>query len=198
MKKELDKKKEIINKYNSTSHFYDKRYSEIQKLKYTLILKENKIEDQKFLDVGCGTGILYEFLKDSDIVKGIHAHIAIDISLKMLKDFADKFKEKTEGQVVNNVSLIMADMENLPIRENIFDLMFSITSLQNLPSYQDGITEMIRIAKKDITLNISILNKNLEKKKFKDFLESKFQEIKIIDECLTEDIIFQCKTKKKS
>jgi len=56
------KKKEIIERYNLTSNFYEQRYSKIQSDKFNIILKNVDLNNKTILDSGCGTGLLFDFI----------------------------------------------------------------------------------------------------------------------------------------
>ncbi|MFX0028659.1 MAG: class I SAM-dependent methyltransferase, partial [Candidatus Hermodarchaeota archaeon] len=111
--KASNKKNKIIKSYNSSAHFYDKRYRIIQEKKYARTIDKHIITEKKVLDNGCGTGLLFEFITKSKINNGIIRcnYVAIDISRKMLREFKlklSKLKEKI------HVFLILSDIENLP------------------------------------------------------------------------------------
>jgi len=155
----LTKKKEIINRYNSTFHFYDKRYRRIQYEKYKIVLEDYELNNKKVLDTGCGTGLLLDFIIphiDNDYTMNF-LYVGTDISIKMLKNNKIKRKNKKIG---SKISLLLADSENLPIRNNIFDSIFSLTSLQNLPDIAEGLKETIRVVKNRADLKISILRRS--------------------------------------
>ncbi len=158
LNKDLDKKKNVIEKYNSTSSFYDSRYSEIQKEKYKILFRNCNLNYKTILDAGCGTGLSIEFFSNLNInnLKKKVKYIGIDISWKMLMNFCDKSKK------IKDINLILGDIENLPLRENSFNVIFSITSLQNLPVIKKGLGELIRVGQKDSLLKLSILQKQLK------------------------------------
>jgi ubiquinone/menaquinone biosynthesis C-methylase UbiE len=165
------KKREIISKYDSTSTFYNERYAEIQNGKYNYFLKPPEINRKRVLDAGCGSGLLiakfYNIIKTSKNNRFLY--VGIDISLNMLKlakNLIRTFEKSGKYQ------LIHADLENLPIRGDIFQSIFSITSLQNLYDIKKGLFEINRTAKNGAYLNISILNKQLDRSKFITILES--------------------------
>lgn len=185
-----DKKKEIISKYNSTSIFYDKRYRKIQEEKYSIILSDFLQEKNKIiLDAGCGSGLLFEFIVKKFKVTQIK-YIGIEISLNMLKKFAEKCRYLDNNLSVN---LILSDIEHLPFRDNRIDSIFSITSLQNLPNIYKGITEIIRVGEHMANLEFSILKKNLDLDSLISFLNSKLINLKIKNIESIEDIIIQGK-----
>ena len=163
------KKREIISKYDSTSTFYNKRYAEIQNEKYRYFFKEPEINRKRVLDAGCGSGLLIAQFYSIIKMTNRFLYVGIDISLNMLKlakNLIRTFEKSGKYQ------LIHADLENLPIRGDIFQSIFSITSLQNLYDIKKGLFEINRTAKNGAYLNISILNKQLDRSKFITILES--------------------------
>jgi len=161
LNKDLDKKKNIIDKYNSTSTFYDNRYSKIQKEKYKILFRNCNLNYKTILDAGCGTGLLIEYIYNLNInkTKKKVKYIGIDISWKMLINFSNNTKKIKD---IEDINLILGDIENLPLRQNTFNVIFSITSLQNLPVIKKGLSEFIRVGQKDSLLKLSILRKKLK------------------------------------
>lgn len=190
-----NKKKKIIGNYNSSAPFYDKRYRLIQEEKYLKTLDNFFIKGKKVLDAGCGTGLLFEFILKSDVIQNeLRCHyVAIDISLKMLTEFKSKLLKLKEKP---NVSLILSDIENLPFRDNSFNLIFSFTSFQNLPSYIEGFHEICRVGLEGGDLKFSILRKKLELPTLISILKPYLEEFEITNEEPLEDIIIQGKISK--
>lgn len=190
LNEESDKKKTIIEKYNSTSNFYDDRYRKIQNEKYAIQLKNTNFKHKTLLDAGCGTGLMFEFIFSVNNHNSLRdlRYIGLDISWKMLKTFTNKINMLNYK---GNSSLILGDIEYLPFREEAFDLIFSITSLQNLQSLKKGLNELIRVGKKNTILKLSILKKQLKLQEVKTYLNSYVINLKTeILEGL-EDIIIQ-------
>ncbi len=192
------KKKEIIDKYNSTSHFYDERYRDIQKMKYDLISKHFTLLNKIILDAGCGTGLLFSFIVEKyieNISKYSNYHyVGIDISIKMLKKFKDKINDN-HMLFKGNIDLILADLDFLPFRNQSFNSFFSVTSFQNLPNINNGVLESIKTLKTNAILLISILKKKIEIKEFELFIENYVDELEIIDNVSIEDFIILGKKK---
>jgi len=185
-----NKKKKIIENYNLSAYFYDKRYKEIQEKKYNKVLNIYQLKEKKVLDVGCGTGLLIEFILNSESYNGNLKcnFVAIDISWNMLLEFKSKlFRLKDKA----NISLMLSDIENLPFRDNIFNLIFSFTSFQNLPGTYEGFQELFRVALISSDLKFSILKKKLELGALIDFLKPNVKDLEIINEESLEDIIIQ-------
>lgn len=189
-----NKKQEIINKYNQTSEFYDRRYVKIQQDKFSLILKDNSIYEKLILDAGCGTGLLFGVIDNSfekSNITDFH-YVGVDISINMLKRFHSKLDHKAK-----KVNLILTDLENLPFRDNKFTLLFSFTSLQNLPDVIEGVKESFRVVKDGTDVNFSILRKKLNKERLKVLLKPLIKYMKIIDIESIEDVLFTGKALKE-
>ena len=195
LNEDSDKKKIIIEKYNSTSNFYDERYRKIQKEKYILQFKNTNFKDKTLLDAGCGTGLLLEYISNLKFVNlnREFRYIGLDISWKMLLQFYRKVKSSNYRDSWN---LILGDIENLPFRDAKFNLIFSITSLQNLQDLEKGLKELIRVGKEDTALKLSILRKQLKLEEVITHLKSCTINLRteILEEL--EDVIIQCDLKK--
>jgi demethylmenaquinone methyltransferase/2-methoxy-6-polyprenyl-1,4-benzoquinol methylase len=188
LNEESDKKKIIIEKYNSTSSFYDDRYRKIQNEKFELHFKNTNFNCKTLLDAGCGTGLLFEYISS---LNGNNSgrtlrYCGIDISWKMLKHFYNKIK-KIKNKI--NTNLILGDIENLPFREDKFNLIFSITSLQNLQDLKKGLKEIIRVGKENTTLKLSILRKQLNLEELITYLNSRIINLKTENLNEVEDVI---------
>jgi ubiquinone/menaquinone biosynthesis C-methylase UbiE len=192
-----NKKKKIIEKYNSSSHFYDKRYKAIQEEKYEIILQKYRVKGKNILDMGCGTGLFFERFRNSLVEKGTinSNYVGLDISLNMLLEFKSKIVDSHLIEYTPN--LILSDIECLPFRDDIFHSIFALTSLQNLPSVQKGIMESLRVSKNNADFRFSILKKNLELKSLLNILKSKIKDLKLIEIEELEDVIITGKILKQ-
>ena len=169
----LDKKRKIINDYNSSFQYYDNRYKEIQSNKYARFFKKLRIQNN-ILDAGCGTGLLLEYIlneqrKFKDLSPGFR-YMGVDISLNMLKEFHLRLDNIGNLKFVN---LVLADIENLPFRDNIFDEIYSITVFQNLSDIEPGLDNLIRVGKVKFDILISILKKASDFEKFDILVKNK-------------------------
>ncbi|UCC20800.1 MAG: class I SAM-dependent methyltransferase [Promethearchaeota archaeon] len=185
------KKKKIIKKYNSSSPFYDRRYRLIQEEKYKIVLKNYKVNGKKILDLGCGTGLFYEYNRESMIGnrETKSRYIALDISWNMLLEFKSKIAYSNHN--VHVPDLILSDIEYLPFRDNIFSSIFSLTSFQNLPTIEKGIKELVRVSKNYSDFRLSILKKKLEIEALLKFLKARIKDPIITSDDKLEDIIIQ-------
>jgi ubiquinone/menaquinone biosynthesis C-methylase UbiE len=173
-------KKEIISKYNSSSPFYDNRYRKIQERKYQIIQDKYDINGKYVLDLGCGTGLLIEYLINVKKLNkdNLDFYVGVDISWNMLLEFKSKLDKLNS---LRGLSLILSDIENLPFREDKFSSIFSITAFQNLPNINEAIREALRVSKDRAEFKISILKKKLNLEMFLDYLKpfTKVEQIEI-------------------
>lgn len=185
--KALCKKKEIISKYNSSANFYDKRYKSLQEEKYRILLENCELMGKIILDIGSGTGLLLEYILQYQDVLNI-LFIGVEISWEMISEFKNKILNLSDNSYIQ---LVLADIENLPFRDNSFNLTFSVTSFQNLPNILKGIQESLRIAKSGSSLKISILRKKLKLNTILNLLKPCVNNLEIINKKNIEDVIIQ-------
>ena len=193
-----NKKREIIGKYDSTAHFYDDRYSKIQREKFNLIFADFSFENKFLLDAGCGTGLFHDFLLEHLLLNSGMRYrlLGADISWNMLKTFLLKLK-KNEKLVKNQVSLVLSDLENLPFREDVFHAIISLTSLQNLPNIYNGIEESFRVTRNNGDARFSILKKKLELDDVVSHIKLQAKNLELVENDDLEDIILSFTLHKK-
>lgn len=189
----FDKKKgkKIIKKYNSSAPFYESRYKSIQFNKYLQIFSNFELEGKNIIDVGCGTGLIFDFLnKNYNSIRTTYfSLVGVDMSNKML----DIFKEKlSQFSILNHkVNLIRADLEYLPFRSERFNTLFSFTSYQNLSNIEKGFSESLRVLKNKAETYISVLKKSINQQDFINLIKPRLINMKIIDNQKIEDLIIE-------
>ena len=158
------KKRRVMMRYDATASIYDERYAEEQAAKVEAVLKNMKIEKQwLILDVGCGTGILFDHIADT-----VGEIIGLDFSKKTLL----QAKERIRKEMVRNVQLIQADADNMPFHNEVFNTAFAITILQNTPNPSETLAEIKRVERNDAFFVITGLKKIFTKKRFQRLLKN--------------------------
>ena len=109
--------------------------SEIKKNLKTIVNKNN--ERELCIDIGCGTG----FLTDYELPLYTYV-IALDISSNMIKTIRKKLSFS------DCLNLIQGDAENLPIRQEVADLISISSVLHHVPKPFNAISEISRVLKK--------------------------------------------------
>jgi len=155
------KKRGIMKRYDATAEIYDKRYAEEQTAKIEAALKHLTIkQDDKIIDSGCGTGILFDYLGKARLIVGT------DISKKTLA----KAVQHVQGDQLSKVHLIQADMDNMPFADHIFNKVFLMTVLQNSPKHDRTLAETKRIGTNKGAFVITGLKRIFNKRLFQELL----------------------------
>ena len=157
---EWDKKRRVMHRYNLTVDIYDMRYAEEQAAKIEATLDILKVQKHSLvLDAGCGTGLLFDYVTDK-----AETIVGLDISKKIL------FQAKKRAKNFQNIHLILADADNMPLKENIFSHVFGITLIQNMPNPAKTLNEIKRVARRDAVIVITGLKKAFTLEQFKELL----------------------------
>jgi len=106
---------------------------------YVRKLKEAKFHNHGLaLNIGCGTG-------DTDtkfLLKLRYFVVGLDISISALKILKNNYRS------VNLIDVVCSDAENLPFKNNSFDIILEMNTLHHLPNPINCIKESIRVANK--------------------------------------------------
>jgi ubiquinone/menaquinone biosynthesis C-methylase UbiE len=137
----------IAKWYDALSKNYDELYGEEQSKKHAkvVLLLGNK-EFKMIVDVGCGTGKLLGLIS----LKG-QIGVGIDLSAQMLI----RAKQRTTD---TGIQLLRADASHLPLQDEVADAVTSISVSESSPVFEEHFTELSRIATKDATLIMTILD----------------------------------------
>ena len=154
-----------MNYYNQISQGYEELHKEEQEKKIEIIKKYLKPKPvDKLLDVGCGTGLTTE---PWNCIR-----FGIDPSKKLL----EKAKDKNQ-----DIEYKLASAENIPYKDNFFDIVISITAIQNFDNIEKGLKEIKRVGKERFILTF------LKKSSKKDLIEKTIKKLFKIDKIIEED-----------
>jgi len=158
-------KRSVIEHYDRLADIYDSLYGEEQRAKIKIIFKVmNAGAEGLMLDIGCGTGLLIEYsIADS------RCFVGVDLSIKSLRRARERSRRLKAERYV---SLIRADAENLPFRSEVFDRIFALTLLQNVPSPRRALGEIVRVAKDKSQVVVTGLKKYFTIDKFRGLISS--------------------------
>ncbi|MGM5484908.1 MAG: class I SAM-dependent methyltransferase [Nanobdellota archaeon] len=119
--------------YDAIASGYDELHGDEQKRKLDFIFSKVSIGiGEKVLDVGCGTGIAQKYIED--------------------RFGADTFGvDPSEGLLAKNpCKCRKASAESLPFGDGDFDIIISLTALQNFSDLRQGLSEMRRMGRRFI------------------------------------------------
>jgi ubiquinone/menaquinone biosynthesis C-methylase UbiE len=149
--------------YDSIAPAYDELHGAEQLKKLAIVKQHLTITPEtKLLDVGCGTGIGCQF--DCDVT-------GIDPSEELLK-----IAEKRLPQV----QFFEGSAEQLPFEDRAFDVVISLTAIQNFSDIVKGIQEIKRVGKKQFAL--SFLKKSPKADEIEAILKKEFPKAQKIEE----------------
>lgn len=109
------------------------------------VIKRSGItEGMRILEVGCGSGAFTTFAAKASGIKG--EVYALDIQPKMLLQLKKKLS-RPENRDIKNIKLVEGDVHKLPFDDNSFDLVYTVTVLQELPDRNRALKEIKRVLK---------------------------------------------------
>ena len=143
-----------VEKYDVTFKSYDELYREEQFRKYRYVFLEKGLKIKRVVaDIGCGTGLLIEFLKKHSL-DHYDKYFCIEPSENMLKMLVEK-KILDERIIV-----IRGYGEYLPIRDHVVDSVFLFTVWDNVEDHVKVLNEALRIVSPRGYVLISMIGKS--------------------------------------
>jgi ubiquinone/menaquinone biosynthesis C-methylase UbiE len=160
--REWKEKQGTMRHYDQQAAIYDVQYLGEQNAKIEDSLKRMGLDlNEIVLDLGCGTGFLFHHID-----KSIRLLVGLDISSNLLREAKKRTKKLT------NITLVRADADNTPFPDCIFDRVFAITLLQNMPDPMKTISEMKRIGKPQAIFAVTGLKKSFTQESFVNLLNT--------------------------
>jgi len=168
------KKRRLMKRYDLTASMYDLRYADEQKAKIEAAL--DSLKEKWFglvLDVGCGTGILFDYVTDR-----LKMIVGLDLSKKTLIEAKTRMFKKN----MNSVHLVQADADNMPFGDGVFNQVLAITVLQNAPNPGTMLREIRRVAKDDAIFVVTGLKSIFSKRRFEQVLKKAGLKLEKVEE----------------
>ncbi|MGM5481623.1 MAG: class I SAM-dependent methyltransferase [Nanobdellota archaeon] len=156
--------------YDAIASGYDELHKEEQLQKLAIIKKADIFRDSdRLLDVGCGTGFSLDHIPVKEAV-------GIDPSQGLI----DQYK--------GSQKIMQGYAEELPFDNDSFDVVISITALQNFSSLEKGLREIKRVGNDRFAL--SILKRSPSTKLAREYIKAIFEEYSVEEIEEEKDIIF--------
>jgi ubiquinone/menaquinone biosynthesis C-methylase UbiE len=157
--------------YDEISEGYEELHKEEQLKKVELIKKHLKLKvSDKLLDVGCGTGLTTEPWNCK--------RYGVDPAPKLLE----------KAKCKDSIEYKLAPAENIPYEDNYFDVVISVTAIQNFQDIEKGLSEIKRVGKGKFVL--SFLKKSAKKEVIDKLIRKLFKVDNMIEE--EKDFIYFC------
>lgn len=147
-------KKNYWDKIAKNKDYYFGDYNNEARLLALKLIKDK----ESFLDVGCGTGMMYELLmknKREVFYKGI------DYSYKMIENCQERWKGATCFEQMD-----VKDLQK--IEDNSYDIVYMRHCLENCRDWRETIKQMFRICRKRVIMDLRRPFVNTESKVLED------------------------------
>lgn len=163
-----------MNYYDEIAKGYDSLHKEEQLKKLSIIKSRNIVKkSDSLLDVGCGTGFSLDYFD-------IKEAVGIDPSQKLISQY--KYYDGANKKILKGIA------EELPFKNNSFDIVISVTAIQNFDDITKALNEIKRVGKERFVL--TVLKKSSKLIKFRELISVLFCD-SLIEEIEEEkDIIF--------
>jgi len=157
--------------YDEISSGYEELHREEQLKKIEIIKKYLKVGPaDKLLDVGCGTGLTTE---PWDCIR-----YGADPAPKLLAKARQKDK----------IKYVLAPAEKLPFKNREFDVVISVTAIQNFQDIEQGLKEIRRVGRDRFVL--TFLKRSAKKNYIIKLIKKLFDVEKVVEE--EKDMIYFC------
>lgn len=150
-----------MRRYNQSARVYDTQYSEEQAEKFKIVVKSLRLPHKsQVLDLGFGTGLVLDHL-----IEKAELIIGVDFSRGLLEEARKK------ARPYQHVLLALADADNLPFVNHVFDAVLAITLLQNMPDPNTTLEEIKRVSKQGAPIVVTGLKKQFDEEGFAEMLK---------------------------
>jgi len=154
-------KRETARDYDALADTYETLYGEEQEAKIKSALESVRLgESDIVLDVGCGTGLLFHHIEE---------HVGFIVGLDISRRHIERALHKSRGST--NIYLVRGDADQMPFVDEVFDRIFAVTILQNMPDASLTVDELTRVAKAKALFIVTGLKKSFSKHQFLALLQ---------------------------
>lgn len=122
--------------YDVPAEGYRELYGEEQIVKYRLVFNNIGLRASRVLDIGCGIGLLAEYLGNSGF-DGLYVGVDID---------SYRVKYARKNYRVHSIEYVVADAQNLPFRDKCFHVSVSFTVI-HLLHMERAVKEAVRTSR---------------------------------------------------
>ncbi|MEK6974378.1 MAG: class I SAM-dependent methyltransferase [Nanoarchaeota archaeon] len=117
--------------YDRLAKGYNELHYKEQLTKVVSIIDELKIKNEKILDVGCGTALYSGLFKN---------YLGIDNSIEMMRNA--------------HANIVYGEAENLPFKDNSFDIIICISAIHNFNNVRKAVEEIKRVTNGKIAITL--------------------------------------------
>ncbi|MFP3287632.1 MAG: class I SAM-dependent methyltransferase, partial [Acidilobus sp.] len=136
---------ELAERYEAGAEAYDELYGQEQLEKYRAALPLLRPRG-RVLDVGCGTGLLIEYMASQGLLDSVEKLVCLDVSPAMLEAAAGRASRLCPGAC----ALIVASADALPFRDGAFDVAYSFSVINLLEAPERAVSEIARVSSRSL------------------------------------------------
>lgn len=107
----------------------------------------------RVVDVGCGTGLIIEFLRSTGLLSQVEELVCLDVSSGMLSVASRRASEACGGKC----SLVAGDALRLPFKDGSFDVAYSFSVINLLEDPAAAMNEVARVSRASLVTLVSRL-----------------------------------------
>ena len=145
---------------NWSEIYYKQPFRRLTDVSHNDLIKTiRELRPKRILEVGCGFGrnlkLICQNLNEPQRILGI--------------DLSESFLKKATGYINKDVNLICADITQLPVANNSFDLVFTYGTLMHVShdNIEKAVSELKRVCAKDLIIIEEVLTGVTKKNKMK-------------------------------
>ena len=137
--------RELATRYDYGAEAYDELYGQEQVEKYEVGLRLLPPRG-RVIDVGCGTGLLLEYMASTGLLSDVEELVCVDISGSMLSLASRRISALCPGRC----AAVIANAEALPFRDATFDVAYSFSVVNLLEYPAAAVAEIARVSRSSL------------------------------------------------
>lgn len=132
---------ELAERYEAGAEAYDELYGQEQLEKYRAALPLLRPRG-RILDVGCGTGLLLEYMASEGLLDSVEKLVCLDVSASML----ERARARASRLCPDTCLVVVGSAEALPFRDRAFDAAYSFSVINLLEDPEAAASEVARVS----------------------------------------------------
>jgi ubiquinone/menaquinone biosynthesis C-methylase UbiE len=133
--------RELADRYEAGCEAYDELYLSEQLEKYEAALRLLRPRG-RVVDVGCGTGLLIEYMAREGLLEAVDLYVCVDVSGCML----ERARQRALALCRGKCAVMQGDAYSLPFVDKAFDVGYSFSVVNLLERPEEALRELGRVS----------------------------------------------------